>query len=203
MTRRIPPIATLVVALAIATMIALGFWQIRRAHEKEAALARYAAAAHLPPVPWPTAPLADQDLPLFRLATGNCLQPIGKPQLIAGHNRAGDTGYSHFVDCRTGAEGPGMRIDIGWSRDPHAGSVWTGGPVAGTISPDKQHRLRLISTIGLAGLQASAPPSPADIPNNHRSYAVQWFLFAAVAAIIYALALRGRWRAAAVKHPAP
>lgn len=41
---------------------------------------------------------------------------------------------------------------------------------------------------------ASAPPSPDTIPNNHLSYAVQWFLFAGIAAVIYALALRQRWR---------
>ena len=35
-------------------------------------------------------------------------------------------------------------------------------------------------------------PSDDSLPNNHRSYAVQWFLFAAVASIIYALALRKR-----------
>ena len=31
MIRRVPILATLLVALAVATMIALGFWQIRRA----------------------------------------------------------------------------------------------------------------------------------------------------------------------------
>ncbi|HNJ47416.1 MAG TPA: SURF1 family protein, partial [Novosphingobium sp.] len=31
-----------------------------------------------------------------------------------------------------------------------------------------------------------------DIPNNHLSYAVQWFLFAATALVIYGLALRKR-----------
>jgi surfeit locus 1 family protein len=35
------------------------------------------------------------------------------------------------------------------------------------------------------------------VPNNHRSYAVQWFLFAAAALIIYLLAVRGKLRGAA------
>jgi surfeit locus 1 family protein len=43
-------------------------------------------------------------------------------------------------------------------------------------------------------LAASAPPSPSIIPNNHLSYAVQWFLFAGIAVTIYFLALRQRWR---------
>jgi surfeit locus 1 family protein len=37
-----------------------------------------------------------------------------------------------------------------------------------------------------------ARPDPRDIPNNHLAYAVQWFLFATVAAVIYALALAKR-----------
>jgi len=41
-------------------------------------------------------------------------------------------------------------------------------------------------------LMANASPDPRDIPNNHWSYAIQWFAFAATALIIYALALRRR-----------
>jgi surfeit locus 1 family protein len=37
-----------------------------------------------------------------------------------------------------------------------------------------------------------ARPNPDDVPNNHMAYAVQWFLFAAAAAVIYLLALRKR-----------
>jgi surfeit locus 1 family protein len=42
--RRIPVFASLVVLAAVAVMIALGFWQLRRMHQKEALLAHYAAA---------------------------------------------------------------------------------------------------------------------------------------------------------------
>jgi cytochrome oxidase assembly protein ShyY1 len=44
----------------------------------------------------------------------------------------------------------------------------------------------------MPGLQASAPPDVATIPNNHTMYAVQWFIFAALAVVIYGLALRRR-----------
>ena len=54
--------------------------------------------------------------------------------------------------------------------------------------------MRLVAAIAGAGLEASAPPSPDTIPNNHLSYAIQWFLFAGIAVVIYVLALRGRWR---------
>lgn len=191
---KIPLLPTIVVALAVATMIGLGIWQLSRAQEKEMLLARYAAAANLPPIAWPAMPPADDQLPLFRKASVMCLEPVAA-RVQAGRNLLGQSGYSHLVDCRTGTEGPGARIDVGWSQDPRAGAQWKGGEVSGTIAPDTGQRIKLVSASGLAGLQASAPPSPADIPNNHRSYAVQWFLFAAAAAIIYALALRARLRA--------
>ena len=117
---------------------------------------------------------------LFRRASGLCLQPV-TARATAGRNRKGETGYSHIVDCRTGAEGPGMSVDIGWSADPNAGKGWKGGPVSGVIAPDKRMRMRLVSDQGFAGLEPSAPPSTESIPNNHRAYAVQWFLFAGIA----------------------
>ena len=64
--------------------------------------------------------------------------------------------------------------------------------MTGTIGPDRDHILLLVSDRPAPGLQASALPSFDDIPNNHRAYAIQWFFFAAVAALIYFLALRRR-----------
>jgi surfeit locus 1 family protein len=52
----------------------------------------------------------------------------------------------------------------------------------------------LIAAPAQAGLEPLAAPDPANVPNNHLSYAVQWFFFAATALLIYALALRKRWR---------
>ena len=81
------------------------------------------------------------------------------------------------------------RVVLGWSRDPHAPD-WRGGEASGVIAPGP----RLVSDPPLAGLAANARPDPADIPNNHWSYAVQWFLFAGTALVIYALALWKRAR---------
>ena len=85
-----------------------------------------------------------------------------------------------------------MIVDAGWSANPQSKPQWTGGPVQGVIAPDKAARMRLVSGTGLGGLLASAPPSPEMIPNNHRSYAFQWFAFAAIALLIYVLALSKR-----------
>ena len=191
MTRRLPIIPTIIVAAAVLTMIGLGFWQLQRLDQKRALLARYAAAQGLPPIGFPTIPIG-KDLPLFRQASGHCLQ-VQSRRTAAGENHDGETGFVHIADCGSGAEGPGMAVEIGWSKDPNAGTGWKGGEVSGIIAPDSRNRMRLVSATGLGGLAASKPPSPDSIPNNHLSYAVQWFLFAGIAALIYALALRKKW----------
>ena|SRR5687768_10427002 len=192
MTRKWPLIPTLVVAAAILTMIGLGIWQLQRKAEKQALLTRYEAARAMPPITFPTVPIGD-DLPLFRRATGHCIE-VESVRSQAGQNRSGETGHVHIANCSTGAEGPGMAVELGWSKDPNAGRGWDGGEVSGVIAPDKLMRMRLVSSTGLAGLDASAPPSPASIPNNHLLYAIQWFLFAGIAGLIYFLALRKRWK---------
>ena len=193
MTRRIPVIPTIVVAAAVALMIGLGIWQLQRAKWKEGLLARYAAAQNLPPIAFPTVPLKTDQLPLFRSATGVCLRPVAH-RAVAGENRAGEPGYVQIVDCSTGAEGPGMSVEVGWSKNPNAKVNWSGGPVSGIIAPDSRMRMRLVAASAPPGLEPSAPPSLDTIPNNHRSYAVQWFSFAAIALLIYGLALRKKWR---------
>ena len=199
MIRRLPLIPTLVVAAAIAVMIGLGVWQLQRAQWKESLLARYAEAENLPPISWPTVPLRDEQLPLFRHATALCLRDVGK-RAVAGENAGGEPGYVHIIDCTTGVEGPGMSVEVGWSKDPNAKVNWHGGPVSGIIAPDRRTRMRLVAASAPAGLQPSAPPSLSSIPNNHLYYAVQWFSFAAIASIIYALAVRKRLK---VEQPKP
>ena len=191
MRRRLPILPTLVVLVAVAAMIGLGIWQLKRAQWKEGLLAKYAEAERLPPIAFPTVPIGDAQLPLFRHATGVCLRVVGH-RAVAGENRASEPGYVHILDCATGAEGPGMSVEVGWSRDPNAKVNWAGGPVSGIIGPDRRMRMRLVAASAPPGLEASAEPTLTSIPNNHRSYALQWFAFAAVALVIYVLALRKR-----------
>jgi surfeit locus 1 family protein len=196
--KRLPIVPTLVVLAAMALMIALGIWQLGRADEKAELLERYANAAGQPEVAWPTAPTRREEL-LYRRAAGFCAEVIGW-RSIAGRNRAGTPGWSHIAACRTGGlEGPGMQVDMGWSRDHHDPQGWSGGEVAGIVAPDREHRIRLVSAVAAPGLEPSAAPDPSDLPNNHLMYAGQWFFFALVAGIIYLLALRGRVAAKADK----
>ena len=199
MIRRLPPVPTLIVALAVAALIGLGGWQLQRAKWKEGLLARYAQAEKLPPITWPTVPLKDAQLPLFRHATGVCVRPIGQ-RAIGGENRAGEVGYVHIVDCATGAEGPGMSVEVGWSGDPNAKVNWAGGPVSGVIVADRLTRIRLVAATAPPGLKASKVPDASNAsavtPAGHRGYAATWFALAVVALIIYGLAVRKHLRAA-------
>jgi surfeit locus 1 family protein len=193
MTRKLPLIPTILVAGAVAVMIGLGAWQLQRAQWKEGLLKQYAEAEELPPISFPTLPIKDAQLPLFRHATGICLRPVGR-RTVPGEGTSGEPGFVHIVDCSTGAEGPGMSVAVGWSKDPNAAVNWPGGPVSGIIAPDNKTRLRLVAASAPPGLETVAPPTLASISNNHRSYAIQWFAFALIATIIYGLALRMRWK---------
>lgn len=195
MMRRVPIIPTILVVSAAATMIALGLWQLQRAKWKEGLLAQYAKAEQLPPITYPTQPLHDAALPLFRHATGVCLRVAGH-RAQAGESRAGEPGYVQILDCATGAEGPGMSVEVGWSQNPNASVSWSGGPVSGIIVPDRRSRMRLVAGTAPPGLEASKVPDVTTVspvtPAGHRGYAATWFALAAVALIIYGLALRKR-----------
>lgn len=190
--KRWPVIPTILVALAVATMIGLGMWQLQRKSEKEALLARYGAADGLPPVAWPVVPDPDA-LPLYRLSAVQCIRVIGW-RSVSGTSASGKSGYAHLASCQTGgAEGPGATVAVGWSDRPVA-PEWTGGVIEGVIAPEKAQLVRLVATRPVAGLALLARPSPAQIPNNHLLYAIQWFIFAGAAALIYVLAVRKRWQ---------
>ena len=145
-------------------------------------------------------PRVNDDTLLFRRARGFCLQPVGVTR--AG---AGSSGYRLIAICRTGAEGPGMIVQLGKTRDPNFKTNWKGGQVSGFIShaPDSRpliatlfdkttKPLMLVADTPAPGLSPNGAPDLSAVPNNHLAYAVQWFLFAAIAAVIYLLALRRR-----------
>ena len=195
MTRRIPLIPTIIVGLAVAIMIGLGVWQLRRAKLHEAQLASYATASRLPPISFPTAPVSNAQSLMYRYATGNCLRVTGRRTSV-GENRVGEPGFAIILDCATGAEGPGMSVEIGWSKDPNAATPWKGGLVSGVIVPDDKTRFRLVAAGAVQGLEQSAAPAPTVkvSPARNRGYAATWFSFAIIALIIYALAVHKRWR---------
>ncbi len=204
---RLPLAPTLVVAVAVVVMIALGLWQLDRRQGKEALLARYAANGDLPPIAFPRPPVGESHL--FRRASAMCVEPYGWSR-EGGRAADGTSGYRHIARCRTGGlEGPGLVVEMGVANDPTVVPQWRGGEVTGTITyaPDPTpliqrmfgggapvRTLMLVSDTPLPGLKPSRTPDPSGIPNNHLAYAVQWFLFAGIAVVIYLLALRRRER---------
>ena len=204
---RITVLSTLVVMLACAAMVALGFWQLDRRTEKAGQLAVFAANMKKGAVAYqPKGPVSDALL--FRTSSSMCIKVTGW-RTEAGRSVKGGSGYRWIAECSAGAEGPGLLADMGVTRNPTLKPNWAGGPVRGRITTEPSHqslfaklggaqevlRPMLVSDTPAPGLEASAPPSPDEVPNNHLAYAVQWFLFAGVAALIYILALRRRMRA--------
>lgn len=199
--RRVPVLPTIIVTLAVAAMVALGFWQLDRRTWKEALLAQYAANQQQPPIAFPIGS-TDERL-LYRRVGAFCLNPTSWQ--VEG---AGALGWRLIAMCRTGAEGPGFAVELGTTHDPNFRPAWKGGRVSGTIVSPPSHAslieallshptpqsLMIVADQAPSGLIPSPRPSPASIPNNHLAYAVQWFIFAGVAVIIYGLALRRRVR---------
>ena len=202
--KRVPLLPTLVVMLAVAAMVALGVWQLQRRTEKLGLIAAYAGRPAMPPVAVPRTP---DDRLLFRRAVATCVRPTGWHR-EAGRAADGSSGWRAITSCRTGAAGSMLAMQMGVGSDALRDPDWRGGRVSGYLTHAPQHRaliaglfdrtppaLMLMADTPLPGLKPNPRPTLADIPNNHLAYAVQWFLFAAIAAIIYAVAL---WRR---RHP--
>ena len=198
--RRPPILPTLVVALAVAAMIALGIWQLKRARWKEGLLAQYAAAAAMPAVDLD--PLLGRGAPLpplsFRRALVTCDADSTEADIHAGRNLGEEVGQVYVIPCRPGAGGRAgrIRVNAGWSARPDGPRrISLHGLVAGRLGAvDGDGPITLTAATAVPPLAPSRPPSLDSIPNNHRLYALQWFFFAAAALVIYLLALRGRRR---------
>lgn len=182
MIRRWPIIPTMIVLAAVATMIALGVWQLGRMGEKAQLLARYEAAAGEPGEA--AFPLSGEGAEVwFRRARLTCAAPVSI-EAVAGTSARGAKGWVQRATCANGA-----MVDIGFTRNL-AAPDWQGGDVTGVIAPGP----RLVADPPVAGLAAMARPDPSDLPNNHLAYAGQWFFFAITALVIYVLALKRRGR---------
>jgi surfeit locus 1 family protein len=189
--RRIPIFATIIAMAAVLTMVGLGIWQLQRKAEKEALLAQYEGAAILTAVSYPDGTLANEALPLFRRSQVECKAVTGWRN-ISGANDKGDAGYAHLATCVTGGNMTAV-VAVGWSKRPENPN-WRGGWVNGIIAPHKPEPIKLVATDKVDDLELLTKPSPANIPNNHLLYAIQWFIFAFAAAVIYALAARAKMR---------
>ena len=204
MLKRIPILPTLIVLIAVGIMIRLGVWQLDRMYQKEALLAQYEHALTNTSITDLGADMVVDgpfDYSHVRLL---CMTPTAR-SMQAGHNSHGETGWAHLAICPYQSKLKGKsetEVVIGWSKTPNEVD-WSGGALLGTVVPGKvgkalpnnggiQGILRIVADPPLAGLQPNARPDPKDLPNNHWSYAIQWFLFSLTALVIYGLALRKR-----------
>lgn len=166
---KLPLVPTLTVAVAVPAMIALGFWQLDRRVEKRAELAAFAHPDHI----------------VFA-----CAHPQPPVRQTGGLGPGGAAGFAHRFQCS------GTTVDLGWSERPRDVPLPAPGRIAGTryTIPDKG--TLLLAAAPPPPLKPSTPPGEDDIPNNHLSYAIQWFAFAATLVVVYGVYVRKRGTAA-------
>ena len=198
-------IAPVIVLLAVLAMIALGFWQWERRAEKAALIARFEANQQVGDVV-PVSDGADvADTLLFRQALVRCDRHDGwRP--IAGRDVDGRSGYRFITSCRASDSAGSVLVDFGIAQDPATRPSYAGGDVRGIIVPGPDQPSLVDRMLGrtraapvmvqasepAGGLTRTQQPSPRSVPNNHLAYAVQWWLFALAALVIYVLAARRR-----------
>ena len=210
--RRVPVLPTIVVLAMFATLVGLGVWQLQRREWKHELIRQLEAAPKLPLLEagdFLAAMQGTQSIQ-YRRAELPCSPGTVLPyDLRGGSSVAGDSGYLVLVSCRPNRKPPDIVAVAGWTQRPDAVSV----PVTvdtvfrGLIienpygtAPDRP-RFMLIPDTAIPPLLVSQMPDPGSLPDNHLSYAGQWFGLAAALLGIYGVWLRRRWLADA--SPAP
>lgn len=199
MAGRLPLLPTMMVALAVPLLIGLGIWQVHRAEWKAGLLAQLEANSRAPLLDIGTGPVPEDAQ--FRKVRADLVCDGGEPIIRAGRNMQGRPGYSHLAQCRVGKTD--ILLDSFWAPRPDPMGFATDdgsdlgvatGSVEGVMVRRADGGWLLVLADPKSPATTSAPPTIDTIPNNHRAYAVQWFSFAAILAVIYGLWLR-RWLA--------
>lgn len=208
--RRLPVAATLLTLVMIPVLIALGVWQLQRREWKQGLIAQLEAARTLPLVTvhdYYRAMIGAANLQ-YRRAEVDCRPGRVKPYDLRGGTSAGkgddegDGGFLVLVDCNDPARHtkPDLVVVAGWTVRPDTvPTLDVDTRFAGTLIEhpygDAPGRplFMLIPTTAVPPLAVSRTPVPGDLPDNHLSYAFQWFAFAATLAVIYTIYVR-QWR---------
>lgn len=208
-TKDVPIIPTIVVAVAIATMIALGFWQLDRAAERDQLKQSMIDRPSMPVADYPFADPQSEAL-LYRRLSATCAEVVDM-QVAGGRDASGRTGWKQIATCLSSSGRP-FQAQIGVAERPDAVAQWAGGEVEGVavLAPDErgfwerltfqspERPLMIVADEPKAGLLPSAPSRPEEYENTSWGYAGQWFFFALTALVIYILVLRRRGRDAKV-----
>lgn len=190
--KRLPLVPTLIVLIAVPAMIALGFWQLRRAEWKEGLLARLEANAGAAPIEAPVNLTLRKDELSFRRVRVTC-EEVEARDPTAARSVGGASGYRRTILCRRPFGEP-VLVSLGVAPDPRASvTVAPGATFVGSLVPrGSEPAFLLVAESPVGALEPEARPSVDTIPNNHRGYAAQWFLFALVLTVIYGVYLRRR-----------
>ncbi len=188
--RRLPLVPTLLVLVMVPTMIALGFWQLHRAEWKEGLLARLAANIEVPAIDAPADLAARKDELSFRQVRVTCAATAAEAP-TAARAANGASGYRQLARCTRGG-GDTLLVSLGVAANPALRPASIPPSFTGWLVPrDGDPAFLLVpATAADTRLSAEARPSPETIPNNHRSYAFQWFAFALVLSLIYLIYIR-------------
>ena len=204
--RRLPIIPTIVVAVAIATMIALGFWQLGRGEERDRLKLAMVERPLQPTLDYPFGDAGGERY-LFRRLRARC-DDVVQIDIAGGKDASGRTGWRQIATCLNRDSRDSFQVQIGVAERPDTVVQWDGGAVEGLAAqaPDERGFLErlsfrpanrpamIVASEPKAGLQPSRQPDPAEYENTSWAYAGQWFFFALTALVIYGFALRRRWR---------
>lgn len=213
MNRRFPWLLTLCVLLLFGGLVRMGVWQLERRAWKHDLIARLEAAPRLPlltPADYYRSLIGVQSVQ-YRRAELPCTPGDVLPyDLKGGTSRGGVGGFLVLVSCRPNKKPPEIVAVAGWSRRPdlklrlQVDTVFRGliierpyGKAAG------RPQFMLIPDTAVPPLEPSQLPTPGELPDNHLSYAVQWFGIAAALLGVYAMLLWRRLRPPAAPAPAP
>lgn len=204
--KRIPVLPTLMTAIMLVVLVSLGAWQLQRRAWKADLIAQLEAAQDAPmlePADFLAAMVGTRSVQ-YRRAELPCSPGTVLPYDLKGGGSAGGvTGYLVLVSCRPNRKAPDIVAVAGWTRRPDAArvpivvdTVFTGLVIEKPYgdAPGRP-QFMLIPDTAVPPLEPSRLPTPQDLPDNHLSYAGQWFGLAVVLAVIYGLWLRRRFAA--------
>lgn len=214
MKRSVPLLPTLLVAALVAVLAGLGVWQLQRREWKADLIAQLEAAQTLPllePIDFQRAMQGEASVQ-YRRAELPCSPGKVLPyDLKGGSSIGGKSGYLVLVSCRPYRQPPDIVAVAGWTKRADAGrtdiivdTIFKGLVIERPYgdAPGRP-QFMLIPDTAVPPLLPSRMPTPADLPDNHLSYAGQWFGLALVLVAIYAIWLRRRLRGETVAVAPP
>ena len=202
--RRLPFWPTAMTLVMVGVMIWLGFWQLQRREWKHKLIASLEAAQTLPPVSgreFYRAMIGAGSVQYRRAVVACHPGRVAPYDIRGGESATGESGFLVLVACsHPPGRGPDLVVVAGWTLNPSPPPLVVDTEFDGTIierpydkQPDRP-MFMLIPKTAVPPLAPSKRPVPADLPDSHLSYAIQWFAFALTLSVIYTIFVLRRRR---------